>query len=94
MMPGLLEGQEKMSKSDPNSAIFMEDSESEVASKIKKAFCPPLVSIAKCSSDTLFRDQPAPVVYCFGSALASEVYGQETPARGVCRSILQSGDIF
>lgn len=30
MMPGLLEGQEKMSKSDPNSAIFMEDSEAEV----------------------------------------------------------------
>lgn len=30
MMPGLLEGQEKMSKSDPNSAIFMEDTEAEV----------------------------------------------------------------
>jgi tyrosyl-tRNA synthetase len=43
MMPGLLEGQEKMSKSDPNSAIFMEDSEIEVNGKIKKAFCPPLV---------------------------------------------------
>ena len=44
MMPGLLEGQEKMSKSDPNSAIFMEDSEAEVSTKIKKAFCPPQVS--------------------------------------------------
>uniref|UniRef100_A0A7S0WP34 tyrosine--tRNA ligase n=1 Tax=Chlamydomonas leiostraca TaxID=1034604 RepID=A0A7S0WP34_9CHLO len=43
MMPGLLEGQEKMSKSDPNSAIFMEDSETDVNSKIKKAFCPPQV---------------------------------------------------
>lgn len=56
MMPGLLQvkidqcmqsvtvcvkGQEKMSKSDPNSAIFMEDSEAEVNLKIKKAFCPP-----------------------------------------------------
>ncbi|KAI7840944.1 hypothetical protein COHA_005374 [Chlorella ohadii] len=41
MMPGLLEGQEKMSKSDPNSAIFMEDTEQEVKTKIKKAFCPP-----------------------------------------------------
>ena len=41
MMPGLLQGQEKMSKSDPNSAIFMEDSEQEVNTKIKKAFCPP-----------------------------------------------------
>lgn len=29
-----------MSKSDPDSAIFMEDSEAEVKSKIKKAFCP------------------------------------------------------
>lgn len=43
MLPGLLEGQEKMSKSDPNSAIFMEDSEQEVKTKIKKAFCPPLI---------------------------------------------------
>ena len=41
MLPGLKEGQEKMSKSDPNSAIFMEDSEKDVEAKIKKAFCPP-----------------------------------------------------
>lgn len=43
MMPGLLEGQEKMSKSDPNSAIFMEDTEQEVNTKIKRAYCPPKV---------------------------------------------------
>lgn len=30
-----------MSKSDPNSAIFMEDTTKEVQAKIKKAFCPP-----------------------------------------------------
>ncbi|QDZ19221.1 class I aminoacyl-tRNA synthetase [Chloropicon primus] len=41
MLSGLLQGQEKMSKSDPSSAIFMEDSEQEVKTKIKKAFCPP-----------------------------------------------------
>uniref|UniRef100_A0A8C9GHY3 tyrosine--tRNA ligase n=1 Tax=Piliocolobus tephrosceles TaxID=591936 RepID=A0A8C9GHY3_9PRIM len=41
MLPGLLEGQEKMSKSDENSAIFMDDSEPDVNRKIKKAFCPP-----------------------------------------------------
>jgi len=41
MMPGLKQGQEKMSKSNPESAIFMEDSENEVKTKIKKAFCPP-----------------------------------------------------
>jgi tyrosyl-tRNA synthetase len=41
MMPGLLEGQEKMSKSNPDSAIFMEDSVEDVNRKIKKAYCPP-----------------------------------------------------
>lgn len=43
MMPGLKQGQEKMSKSDPTSAIFMEDSEQEVNSKIKGAYCPEIV---------------------------------------------------
>ena len=38
-----VQGQEKMSKSDPNSAIFMEDSKEDVDRKIKKAFCPPNV---------------------------------------------------
>lgn len=41
IIPGLLQGQEKMSKSDPDSAIFMEDSPEEVERKIWKAFCPP-----------------------------------------------------
>eukprot|EP01038_Epipyxis_sp_PR26KG_P006800 gene6800-9315_t len=41
MLSGLKEGQEKMSKSDPDSAIFMEDSVEDVKRKIKKAFCPP-----------------------------------------------------
>lgn len=40
MLMGMKEGQEKMSKSDPFSAIFMEDSEEEVNAKVKKAFCP------------------------------------------------------
>ena len=43
MLMGLKEGQEKMSKSDPDSAIFMEDSAADVQKKIKKAFCPPEV---------------------------------------------------
>ena len=30
-----------MSKSDPNSAIFMEDSADDVKRKIKNAYCPP-----------------------------------------------------
>jgi tyrosyl-tRNA synthetase len=41
MLMGLKEGQEKMSKSDPDSAIFMEDTPEEVKRKIKRAFCPP-----------------------------------------------------
>ncbi|OEL26417.1 Tyrosine--tRNA ligase 1, cytoplasmic [Dichanthelium oligosanthes] len=43
MLPGFKEGQEKMSKSDPNSAIFMEDDEAQVNVKIKQAFCPPKI---------------------------------------------------
>ncbi|CAA0808465.1 Tyrosyl-tRNA synthetase- class Ib-bacterial/mitochondrial [Striga hermonthica] len=43
MLPGLQEGQEKMSKSDPSSSIYMEDEEANVNLKIKKAFCPPKV---------------------------------------------------
>jgi tyrosyl-tRNA synthetase len=41
MLLGLKEGQEKMSKSDPDSAIFMEDTAADVKRKIKSAFCPP-----------------------------------------------------
>mmetsp|Transcript_20295 Transcript_20295/g.37709 ORF Transcript_20295/g.37709 Transcript_20295/m.37709 type:complete len:399 (-) Transcript_20295:495-1691(-) len=40
MLLGLKQGQEKMSKSDPDSAIFMEDSEADLNRKIKKAWCP------------------------------------------------------
>ncbi|XP_047079252.1 tyrosine--tRNA ligase 1, cytoplasmic-like [Lolium rigidum] len=40
LLPGLKEGQQKMSNSDPYSAIFMFDDEVDVKSKIKKAFCP------------------------------------------------------
>ncbi|RAL45365.1 hypothetical protein DM860_013761 [Cuscuta australis] len=43
MLPGLKEGQEKMSKTDASSSIFMEDDEAEVNKKIKRAFCPPKV---------------------------------------------------
>jgi tyrosyl-tRNA synthetase len=40
MLYGLKKGQEKMSKSDPDSAIFMEDSIEDVKRKITKAYCP------------------------------------------------------
>nr|DAD21084.1 TPA_asm: hypothetical protein HUJ06_022547 [Nelumbo nucifera] len=43
MLPGLQQGQEKMSKSDPTSSIYMEDEEAEVNVKIKKAYCPPKI---------------------------------------------------
>ena len=43
MLAGLKEGQEKMSKSDPDSAIFMEDTREDVNRKLKKSFCPPAI---------------------------------------------------
>jgi len=41
MLMGLGQGEEKMSKSKPNSAIFMEDTVDEVNAKIKSSYCPP-----------------------------------------------------
>ena len=40
MLYGLKKGQEKMSKSDADSAIFMEDSAEDVRRKILQAYCP------------------------------------------------------
>merc|ERR1719305_2204265 len=40
MLYGLKAGQSKMSKSDADSAIFMEDTPEDVARKINNAFCP------------------------------------------------------
>jgi len=40
MLYGLKEGQEKMSKSDPDSAVFMEDAREDVERKILGAYCP------------------------------------------------------
>ena len=40
MLAGLKKDQEKMSKSMVDSAIFMEDSETDVQTKIKNAYCP------------------------------------------------------
>lgn len=55
MLMGLKEGQEKMSKSMPDTAIFMEDEPSDIKKKISKAFCPPgqieknpIVEYVKC----------------------------------------------
>lgn len=40
MLYGLKAGQEKMSKSDPDSAVFMEDAAVDVERKIMNAYCP------------------------------------------------------
>ena len=40
MLYGLKQGQEKMSKSDPDSAVFMEDTAADVERKIMNAYCP------------------------------------------------------
>jgi tyrosyl-tRNA synthetase len=40
MLAGLKQGQEKMSKSDPDSAIFMEDTKADIERKIFAGFCP------------------------------------------------------
>lgn len=43
MLPGLLEGQEKMAKSNPSGAIYMDDDPAQIRNKIKQAYCPPKI---------------------------------------------------
>jgi len=50
MLYGLKAGQEKMSKSDPDSAVFMEDSAEDVERKIKAAYCPSKVEVSEDDS--------------------------------------------
>ncbi|KAL3780989.1 LOW QUALITY PROTEIN: hypothetical protein HJC23_003870 [Cyclotella cryptica] len=45
MLYGLKKGQEKMSKSDPDSAVFMEDTAEDVERKIGKAYCPTMADV-------------------------------------------------
>jgi len=55
MLYGLKQGQAKMSKSDPDSAIFMEDSRSDIARKLNQAFCPREAPAAKKVADGELR---------------------------------------
>lgn len=50
MLYGLKKGQEKMSKSDPDSAIFMEDTPEDVERKITAAYCPRTVEGASAAA--------------------------------------------
>ncbi|GKY90289.1 hypothetical protein MPSEU_000003000 [Mayamaea pseudoterrestris] len=57
MLYGLKAGQEKMSKSDPNSAVFMEDSADDVERKILSAYCPSrLETLEGVERDTTVTD--------------------------------------
>mmetsp|Transcript_53731 Transcript_53731/g.172219 ORF Transcript_53731/g.172219 Transcript_53731/m.172219 type:complete len:746 (-) Transcript_53731:71-2308(-) len=55
MLYGLKAGQAKMSKSDPDSAIFMEDTSEDVARKIRNAYCPttPEAAAEKAEDDEM-----------------------------------------
>ena len=53
MLYGLKEGQSKMSKSDPDSAVFMEDTPADVERKIMKAHCPKTVSANTADQDEM-----------------------------------------
>mmetsp|Transcript_89835 Transcript_89835/g.256848 ORF Transcript_89835/g.256848 Transcript_89835/m.256848 type:complete len:544 (-) Transcript_89835:417-2048(-) len=51
MLYGLKAGQAKMSKSDPDSAIFMEDSKDDIIRKINAAYCPLKPEVEKATAD-------------------------------------------
>lgn len=56
----------KMAKSDPNSAIFMEDTAKDVQRKIKKAWCPPGVLAEKRMEIKEGKNEPEEVEYTNG----------------------------
>lgn len=59
MLPGLLEGQEKMAKSNPSGAIFMDDDAEQIKKKLKHAFCPPrIVEGNPCVSYAVYLVMP------------------------------------
>ena len=60
MLYGLKQGQEKMSKSDPDSAIFMEDSVDDVQRKIMNAYCPSTVAVTDTTASTTNTTSTAP----------------------------------
>eukprot|EP00930_Biecheleria_cincta_P023568 TRINITY_DN17017_c0_g2_i1.p1 TRINITY_DN17017_c0_g2~~TRINITY_DN17017_c0_g2_i1.p1 ORF type:complete len:874 (+),score=185.29 TRINITY_DN17017_c0_g2_i1:65-2623(+) len=75
MLYGLSQGQAKMSKSDPDSAVFMEDSAEDVERKIMKAYCPKIagerdVVIKEDCQVTCDTSQMPPVVSACSSAEA------------------------
>lgn len=56
MLYGLKAGQEKMSKSDPDSAVFMEDSATDVERKIQNAYCPNVATESAAPATTSESD--------------------------------------
>lgn len=58
MLFGLKAGQEKMSKSDSDSAIFMEDSKEDVERKIMQAHCPREVPADEVDDDSSLLTNP------------------------------------
>ena len=55
MLYGLKAGQAKMSKSDPDSAIFMEDSKDDIIRKINNAYCPVKPETSNTTGSTLLH---------------------------------------
>mmetsp|Transcript_73830 Transcript_73830/g.171247 ORF Transcript_73830/g.171247 Transcript_73830/m.171247 type:complete len:857 (+) Transcript_73830:83-2653(+) len=80
MLYGLSQGQAKMSKSNPDSAVFMEDTAEDVERKIRKAYCPKtpgerdvLLSAEACSIDCDTGQFPPVVTSTSGFQDDSEV---------------------
>ncbi|CEG37647.1 atp binding protein [Plasmopara halstedii] len=94
MLMGLKEGQEKMSKSDPESAIFMEDAIDDVSRKIDKAFCPegvveanPILDYMKHIICPRFADGGVTVKLADGSTKTFTAY-QELEDAFVARQVI------
>jgi tyrosyl-tRNA synthetase len=73
MLYGLKAGQAKMSKSDPDSAIFMEDTAEDVERKIMKAYCPQKVDDDKDEETKAALDKAAQEPQMFDVLVVDEL---------------------
>ena len=88
MLYGLKEGQAKMSKSDPDSAIFMEDSAEDVRRKILKAYCPSELPAAAGGGGG--QEQKAPqATAADGSAAEAMHVGEQDPLKNPCLDYIE-----
>eukprot|EP01065_Artemidia_motanka_P044812 TRINITY_DN643_c0_g2_i2.p1 TRINITY_DN643_c0_g2~~TRINITY_DN643_c0_g2_i2.p1 ORF type:complete len:951 (+),score=406.87 TRINITY_DN643_c0_g2_i2:39-2891(+) len=92
MMAGLKAGQVKMSKSDPDSAIFMEDKAEDVVRKIMGAHCPTSAEVAAGGAANPVMDYLESIVFTSPGA-TFEAGGKKFESCAAVQNAFDKGDL-